>query len=374
MNRLVRRWLSAAVLIGVALTAPDALGQAPPAGPAALPRREDVPSAPDAPQTLPVPKPADIEPPAPYVLPPAGWPQLEFPKPDPLLDRPSAPLPGFFVNVETDVDWLHFRNQLKGPVNNPFTGTTDLVQFAGNPFDPALSLHVEFGYRLQDGWGTLGFEVRNLSTQGHEQLITGPEDAVQGLADQRGRLSYTILGLEYTSWEFSLGPVCNMRWGLGARMMFFYVDSRLNFFNPGTAPGSVQSQSESLFNTDWGGLAFLVLERKIGDSGLGVFGRFEFTDYFGRSDQNYAETVAGNPGERPQFLETNFSGSVGVPVARGVIGLSYTVPGWNNTQFMIGYEYETFFQIGRLTSTTGIPDTRGQLDQQGLFLRGELNF
>jgi hypothetical protein len=63
-----------------------------------------------------------------------------------------------------------------------------------------------------------------------------------------------------------------------------------------------------------------------------------------------------------------------VPVARGIVGLSYTVPGWNYSRFMLAYEYETFFQIGRLTSTTGIPNTRGQLDAQGLFLRAELNF
>jgi hypothetical protein len=321
-----------------------------------------------------MPTPSASETPAPFVLPPAGWPRLEFPRPDPLLDRPNAAQPGPFANVETSVEWLHLRNQLGGPVLNPFTGNADVVKFPGNRLDAAISPRVELGYRLPDGWGALSVGYRYLGSRGHDEVTTGPEDEFQGTADQVGRLDYSILDFEYSSREFSLGPVCNMRWGVGARMMFLFFDSRIRFLDPGADPGSVLTQSESSFTTAWGGFAFLDLERQIGDSGLAVFGRVEFTDFFARSRQNYAETVAGNPGGPSQLLQTTVSGSVGVSVARGVAGLSYTVPRWNYSRFMIGYEYETFFQIGRLTPISGIVDTRGQLDAQGLFLRGEVNF
>jgi hypothetical protein len=367
MTPFVRRRLAAAVLVGVALLAPDAFGQSSRPVPAALPPAEEAPSAPDAEQTLPMPT-FVVGEPAPYVLPPAGWPVLEFPKPDPLLDRPSAPQPGFFADVEANVDWLHLRTQLSGPVFNPVTKKTDTVTFAGNRLDPAVSPQVEVGCRLPDGWGTLSVGWRYLASEGHDQQPPGPED-------QNGRLDYTILDFSYTSWEFSLGPICEMHWGVGARMMFLFFDSRLQFLNPASAPGSPLAESFSNFDEAWGGRAFLELQRKIGPSGLAVFGRFEFTDNFARIHQTYTETVVGKSGAPPQFLELDVpTGSVGIPMAREVIGLSYTVPGWNYTRFMLGYEHETFFQIGRLSPISGLVDTRGQLDSQGLFLRAELNY
>jgi hypothetical protein len=85
--------------------------------------------------------------------------------------------------------------------------------------------------------------------------------------------------------------------------------------------------------------------------------------------------VAGNPGDLPATFQARYSGAVSVPTLRGVFGLSYTVPSWSrHSRFLLGYEYETFFQIGRETPTPGILDTRGQLDAQGLFLRAEISF
>ena len=60
--------------------------------------------------------------------------------------------------------------------------------------------------------------------------------------------------------------------------------------------------------------------------------------------------------------------SVTVASGSAMCGLSYTVPGWNYSRFLVGYEYEVFYDIGRLN------EGRGQLENQVLFLRAELNF
>src|SRR5262249_28779423 len=178
----------------------------------------------------------------------------------------------------------------------------------------------------------------------------------------------------YGSREFCLDPLFNLRWGVGGRMMFLFFDSRGVFVNPGPDPGSVLSQSETNYVRCYGFWAYLDLERQIGHSGLSAFLRLEGTDLFGRVHQNYAETVAGSPGQGPQTFGAGFRGSVSPSILREIIGVSYTVPRWNYSRILFGYQYEQFFQIGRLSPTSGVPDTRGSLDAHGLFLRAEFNF
>jgi hypothetical protein len=321
---------------------------------------------------LPAPTPVQ-ERPAPYILPAPGWPEIDLSGPDPLLDRPYSAQPGWFANVETTILWPHLRNQLGDRLPNPFTGQADAIAFAGNRLDPTASPRFEVGYRLPDNWGSLSFGYRFLATQGHDQLVTGPEDAVQGATDQVGRFDYNMVDFVYGSREYSLDPNWNMRWGIGARMLFLYFDSRIQFVSPATDEGAVQGQSESNHLRCYGPWGYLDIERKIGHTGLSVFGRLEGMDSYARINQIYRETVAGAPGEAAQTLQDRLTGAVSVSMLREVVGLSYTVPRWNYSRFMLGYEYETYFQIGRL-STAGPVDTRGQLDVHGLFLRAELNF
>jgi hypothetical protein len=375
MIRTVRRWLVAAAAAGLTALAAPAPGPAadpPPAGgaqPHAEAQREGVGEdyLADSPAASP-------GAPAPYILPHSGWPKVQFQDPDPLLDRPYSAQPGFYANVEADVLWPHLRNQLAGPVQNPITGMSDQVAFPGNKLDPTVSPHVELGYRLADNWGSLQFGYRGLASRGRDLVVTGPDDAFQGAADQVGRVDFNMADFAYVSREYSLDPYWNMRWGIGARMMFTFFDSRVRFLAPGTDAGSVLAQSESDHLRSYGPWGFLDVERCTGIPGLSVFGRLEAADLFSRAKQLYTETVAGNPGELPTTSQSRFDGSVGVVQLREMVGLSYTVPRWNYSRFLIGYQYETFFQLGRLSPTSGVIDTRGQLDLQGLVLRAEFNF
>jgi hypothetical protein len=309
-----------------------------------------------------------------YALPPAGWPAIDFIRPDPLLDRPYAAQPGFFANSETNVLWMHLHNRLSAPVPSQLTGTTDQVELGRTKLDPLVAQRFEVGYRIPDNWGTCSFGYGFLATQGHEVSATGPEDVVQAPADKRGRLAYNMFDLTYGSREYCLDPLFHMRWGVGARMMFLFFDSRGEFIAPNSDPGTVLAQSESSYVQCYGFWAYLDLERQIGPPGLAGFFRLEGTDFFARSRQNYTETEAGSPGPDPQTFGASFRGSVGPSILREVVGISYTVPRWNHSRFLLGYQYEQFFQIGRQSPTTGVIDTRGSLDAHGFFLRAEFNF
>jgi len=205
-----------------------------------------------------------------------------------------------------------------------------------------------------------GFEV----TSGSNSFVSD-----QGSLAQHGRLDVNIAEFDYVSREFSLGPHWELRWGVGAQAMSFFFDSAVNFLNPGTDPGAVLTQTETSSTVQYGGHALLDLSWRTPVPGLAVVGRVKFADSFGRISQTGIEQLVSPSGDGTVALfRSTVVGSVGVPSASGMFGLSYTAPGWNHSRFLLGYEHDVFFQIGRFN--TG----RGQLDNDALFLRAELNF
>jgi hypothetical protein len=369
MRHSVHSWLAAAALVCVVACHPAASSRAE----SPLPNL-GVPAAwQAADSTLPGTVPPTEQPTA-YVLPPVGWPAVDFSQPDPLLDRPGSAQPGFFANAETDVLWLHLHNRLSAPVPNAVTGAVDQVNLGRTPLDTAASPRFEVGYRLPDNWGTCSFGYGFLTSQGREQSATGPEASTQALADKRGRLASNLWDLTYGSREYSLEPFFMLRWGVGARLMSLYFDASGDFLSPGTGPGGVLAQSETNYVQAYGFWAYLDVERHLGPPGLSAFFHLEGSDFYARIHQTYSQTVAGGPGLAPETSGAAFSGSVGPSILREVIGVGYTVPRWNSSRFLIGYQYEQFFQVGRLSLTSGVPDTRGSLDANGLFLRAEFNF
>jgi hypothetical protein len=338
-----------------------------------LGRADDTPPADSAVDTLPPPTAQSPQQPPAYRLPPPSWPTYSFDQPDPLLDRPYAAQPGWYTNVEPNVLLVHLRNQLGGPVTNGLTGAADFIKFQGNPVNPTISPRFELGYRFPGNWGGIQFGYRFLTTQGSDNLITGPEDDIQAPAHQVGVLNFNLIDLTYVSREFSLGPYWNLRWGAGARALFLYFNSGLQFLNPGPAVGTIFALNESNSTSGFGVWTFIDLERKMPIDGLALFGRFEATDLESQIRQGYSETVVG-PGGAPLPFAARYDFSVGNPILREVVGVSYTVPQWNYIRFMAGVQYETFFAIGRDQNTSNVPNSRGQLDLYGLFLRAEINF
>ncbi len=362
------RWLvCAAVACLAALAAP---AQTPDVPTLPAPRTESgqmtSPDRPPAPAAVP-------ERPAAYVLPAVdAWAAPPLPSPDPLLDRPGAPLPGLFVNVEPDIVGVHFRNQfhIAVPVN---AVRTDTVQFPGPRLDDALSMRVEAGWRLEDGWGDLLVGYRFLCTQGGN----GETAAATGVgsAQNSGRLALNSFDFAYQSHEFALGPDWDMRWRTGIRTTFFYYDARLALAEPAAGVGALLGEGERNYFVGIGPLLALELSWKTPLPGLAVFGRIDGGLQFGHISQTGAEILAGSAGATE--FESTGGWEVTVLSLSEEAGLSYTLPDWNYSRLMLGFHYETYFQLGRLNPTGGQPpppNSRGQLDDVGVFLRAEWNF
>jgi hypothetical protein len=370
MIHSLRPWLTAAVIAGAFVGGMTARAGEPDARPQVAWSASPPPGQILEPELLPPPSLLPEKQSA-YVLPPATWPAVEFPKSDPLLDRRYAAQPGWYADVNLNVLTVHFRNQFAIPVPNNVTQTTDIVAFSGNKLDTAFSPRFELGYRFADGFGSVQLGYRFLTTQGKDFLTTGPEDVVQGDASQMGRLNYNIVDLDYVSREFYLDPNWELRWGVGMQVATLYYDSRLQFLNPASDPGTILGQQESNYLWCLGAHGILDLSRKLPIQGLAAFTRIEMSGNGGRLVQTGRELVVGNLGDAPQQLfENRLHRSIGNPMASWTLGLSYTVPHWNYSRFMLGYQYETWWDIGRVISNNSF----GQLDTYGLFLRAEFNF
>jgi hypothetical protein len=353
------RWLVCAAAVCLAVSAAPAQMPDTPALPAPRPAADPTTS-----DTMPAPAMVP-EQPAPYVLPPVdSWNVPPLPSPDPLLDRPGAPLPGLFFNVEPNVLGVHFRNQLQIAV--PVSPTrTDLVRFYGPRLDDTVSPRFELGCRLEDGWGELFVGYRFLNTDGSNPV---PNSTVA--AHESGRLALNSFDFGYSAQEFALGPNWDMRWRTGLRFSAVYYDARFSFDQPSPVAGALLGQHEVNYFWGLGPLVGLELSRKTMIPGLSVFGRLNGALQFGHITQTGIEDLAGTGGGGPEQFQAKYGFEVTVLTLAEEVGLSYTVPDWNHSRFLIGYHYETWWQVGRFNFT----QSRGQIDAQGVFLRAELNF
>jgi hypothetical protein len=332
-----------------------------------------------------------IERPAGYILPAPpdytavnqGW------VGSPLLDRPEAAPPGIFFNGESSVVWPHFRNELVGgqvtfaqlsgvsPVSNvglppgdglPVTG--DLLKFPGNPLNATVAPRLEIGYRFPDGFGELKVGYRFLESTGSDTLTLG----ALGDASQKGRLDVHFVDLDYGTREFSLGPDWEMRAAVGLRYARAFVHSQVTFLTPvavtsfpfGTGPFTRLTEAETIANWYLGVHGVFEVARRLRVPGVTLFGRAEGSGLYGRVHQIFKETFV----EAPGYSEINVRNGVGCPLLGAQVGLSWDVPRWNHSRFMIGYQYEIWWQFGRGNNDLSF----GTLDDQGLFLRAEFNF
>jgi hypothetical protein len=165
-----------------------------------------------------------------------------------------------------------------------------------------------------------------------------------------------------------------MRTAVGMRYATAFLDSQVTFLHPvtvtgspfGTGPFTRLFQSESLGNRYFGAHAVLEVGRKLWVPGAALFGRLEGAGMYGRVHQTFREAFV----EAPGFTQQRVTNGVGTPMLAVQTGLSYDVPQWNHARFLIGYQFEEWWQFGRGDNDLSF----GALYDQGLFLRAEFNF
>jgi Legionella pneumophila major outer membrane protein precursor len=281
-------------------------------------------------------------------------------QPDPLLDLPPLPPPGWVADVELGILSPHVKNKL---VNTVRAGARppDTVALPSAALDWAVMPRVELGRRLPSGYGEFVLSYRGLGTEGNE-LVEGPA----GLAALHSRLDLNVLDADYRSWEISLGPEWDMRWTCGLRLAYVFFDSRAD--GPPVLGGLTEAGTSNSY-VGFGPHAGLELQRHLGCPGLTLVGKADVSTLLGRLRQGFFEEAVG-PDGGPVRGETRVSSSQDVPTVTALLGFGWQPPACPNTRFFLGYQYEYWWNVGRLSST----NSRGELGDQGPVLRAEIGF
>ncbi len=335
--------LSAAALIAPSMVAAQSSSPAP------------VPVLPP-PAPAPVPSAPTFGPPvtAPFPGPPAPpFPQQTDPGPNGCADSPSGDQ-GLFFNTELEFLKPSVKNRLSGTITAP-DGSTNTVLVPQQSLDWTVAPRFELGYRFPDEFGDLSASYRFLSSEG-----TGTLASPIGFFDLRSRLDVNQIDLDYVSARFSPGPFWDLKWRIGARLADVYFDSRINY-------GIFDQQASNNFFGAGPHFA-LEAERRIGLlPGFAAFGGIDGAVLVGRVRQHFQEG-----GVQPDGTPFNFDAreqlTQSVPMLTFQAGFSYTPPRLEFLHITTGYEFEQWWNLARLGAS------RGELTDQGVFLRAELDY
>jgi hypothetical protein len=363
----VREWLA---FVGVVLSASTAVGQTLPPSPVPV-------TAPDGPRAdapilgRPIPAgAATFQPPPPP--PPPGAPG---PAPQPLYahDNPEnlglygAPAPEtLFFSWELQFVGPAIKNRLVG-TNTPLSdGTTDTITVPAADLDWTASPRFELGYRLPENLGEFSLAYRFLLSEGSTNIPAdagttrfpvGPNDLFV-----KSRLTFNVVDLDYATARFYPSPNWNLKWRVGPRLASIFFDSRqLN---------DVVFQRASNYFFGAGGHAGLDIERRLGATGLALYGRVDGAVVIGRTRQTFDDSINNPDGTVTSgFLDQ--VATKALPVLNLQVGLSYVPPrdtGLDFLRFTGGYQFERWWMLGK------VGDSAAELTIQGIFLRAEMDF
>jgi hypothetical protein len=297
--------------------------------------------------------------PAAYVLPPAGQVPVIEPKPAPFVDDSPVGPPGWFGEADLFVVWPHLNTHLRGTPNQ---GTDTVFLTTAGSLDTTVSPTFVLGYRLPEQLGEFSLAYR-FEVAEHSGFPTDP----LGGTTQRDRLNVNLVDLDWAhDSPFALPEGWGLRFNVGVRVSTIFFDTQRGF-NPANAAGQLSERASSNF---WGAgpEAGCAVARELFVPGLALVGKVTGAHLFGSIHQSFAETTPG-AADAPLFSSAASRYQVAVPMLTLQIGLSYSPPGWSQGHFQLGYQWEEFWQIGRLHD-----QSNGDLLNRGLFLRAVIDF
>src|SRR5439155_24434374 len=166
----------------------------------------------------------------------------------------------------------------------------------------------------------------------------------------KSRVNLNEFDLDYAAREFSLAPNWDMKWKLGARLAGVFYDSRADLLILRGDEFSGLQIDQRTSNNFWGAgpHAGLQLARQLDIPGLALYGQVEGATLLGQIHQRFSEDfTVGRFRETTVGGETTLRHSQAVPTLNVQLGLRWTPPGYNYTQFFLGYVYEHWWSLGK---------------------------
>jgi hypothetical protein len=324
------------------------------------------PAPPDAALGMPQPiNPAPLTPPPDPLLgspPPVSPPAIPFPPPPrhpgDIIGGPPAPFceevihppppdyllpaePLFYFTGELGFVAPVVKNELAGVVTRP-NGSMVLVAPPRAELDKTISPYFAIGYEIPEGEGSFELGYRFLITDGTNEF-------------SKSRLDMHVIDFDYVSPRLRPLPRWEFNWFLGARLATSYYDTTF------PTPTFIHQASNHFLG---GGVHLgLEVEREIEPfPAWALFGRVEGSAVVGRTRQTYTDVSALGTSEL--FLRESQT----IPVFRVEGGIRYRPPAFQQLRFMVGYQFERWWNLGHI----GGADL--DLTTQGVFLRAEIRY
>ncbi len=262
---------------------------------------------------------------------------------------------GLLFGVELDFTKPHVRNRVSGTTTFP-DGSTAVVQAPQTNLVWTVAPSLELGYRLGQDFGDLDFTYRFLISEGNADGLTPFGDV-----NFHSRLDVSQFDFDYAGARYSPAPFWDLKGRVGIRLADVFFDSAAQL--DGLADERVSN------NFIGAGPHFgLDAERRFPAlDGLAAFGRIDGAVMVGQIHQRFREGFVLNDG-------TNFAGddtrrgTQSVPMLSLQAGFSYTPQRMDYIHFAFGYQFEDWWNVGRLNGS------RGELNDQGVFFRGEFDY
>jgi hypothetical protein len=348
------RWLIVA-LSTVAFVAPAAAAQPPPAlPPAPVPAVAPPPPVGPIPPTLGQPIPA----PPPYAPPPSPPPPTgPFAPADPGRDGwLDGSLPErLFFNAELQFLAPAIKNRLVGTVVFP-NGDTSTLNVPAADLDFTVSPVLEVGYRLPDSAGEFIFRYRFLVDEGTGTAISTTDGEQFAI---RSRLDLNQFDFDYAAARYSPYPFLDLKWRIGARLATVFFDTRIQ--------NDFQEQQSSNYFVGAGPHAAVEIERHFPVvPGLSAFVGLDGAVVIGQVKQRFHQTFFLADGDFRGDLQQQKTQSVPVLTVRA--GVAYTPPRLEYLHFSTGYQFERWWNLGKFNGSSG------ELTDQGVFLRAEIDY
>lgn len=353
MNRTTSpRWMARCLLLSLMLSPSPALAQQPFVGADTVlpPPPGDAPAPPPPPGTPAVtPNAGPFAPPPsrPFASPGTGW---EF-----LTDWPAWP-EHFFGDFEIDILKPHLKAALINnvPLSN---GTVSSVHPPTSQLNWTAAPRFEVGWFLPDNRGYLALSYRGFADDGRD-LVTALDGKPFAL---RSRLDVNQITFDWGIMPYSFAPRWFVAGRLGMAAADVFFDNQANNAHQGLdASNNFAGAGLHLRGDIWREFNLL--------PGLALFAQPDFMVLVGRVQQNYRENLG--------LVNKSIGGSYMVrrtqtaPVFTLRTGLSYTPPNLDHWRFMVGYEFEDWWDVGRVPQDS----SRGAFYTNGVFLRALVSY
>jgi hypothetical protein len=296
-------------------------------------------------------------------------PSTLFIRGDPLLEEPHEPAQGPYFDAEAFLVGPHLQNRLSGQVTSSTGVQSGPFHVPAADLNWTVSPRFEIGYRLPDGFGEFEASYRFLLSDGAVDLLSD-----LGTVHSQSRLTVHVFDFDYANRQ-PLGSHWDLRGKVGVRLADVFFDSRSQqaVTDENFGAGTLDQHASSNF-LGAGPLAGLELFRKLGLPGLALYGKVEGSSLWGRIHQTFQQQFSFGGVPNPALGGKATDGrSQGVGTLQVQLGVNWVPAGQPSFRFFLGYQWQQWYQVGRDDNSSPI-GSKGELTENGIFFRGEIDF